>query len=823
MNFIKIKNIDSDSISTYDILLFFIGIASLIGMILLSLNYFDIPLMIIFSAGITIVIIFLLKKINLIEKRSSSYLFIFILLITLVFRYGSFTHYLGGQDQGLYVNMSETILRDKSINFYDSFGASLPDDDLIKDNYVPALPGVSVFDSNKNLLQIDFYPINSIWMAVSKYFFGIGKHGYSIQLFSFLIVIGIYLLTFEITNNNSRTALIAALIAAVNPAFTFFSRFPVSETMAMAFSLNGFYFLLRAIKCQNKKNKYFYFIISAILLGMFNFIRMSFILYLPTIVIIFMIPFIFQKYKHYQKSIFIYISIILILYISSWFWYYFYQPNLFKPMYNLVFSKYFTILIPIIILFTLFTVFFYIYTKKNQEKVDIIANKVLIKIEHFLPLFLTFVLLLSSFRIIELCINGYGNYLEGKEFFNFRYSAIYVFFLLLSPLLFLLIFINPILKIKFNNLQNILLVSISIFWIAILLDRWVILYIYYYSRYVVSEMLMYSIILVSIIINELLNRKKIYNELAKFIIVFSLLYSILFSGIQINKAQTEITDLYSEIEEFIKEDDLIISFLDQSVNAPIKYYFNKPLYQINESNNDLNKRIINKFYEYSNEKYNNIYILTTKKYSNNLNEIGIDYVNEYEFKTGYFTNYAIHGIPANNNKVKSSLELLLPIKYIEQKAKIYVYKLINYFKPFQPIPEDFIPTVVGESYLITGLLDHHTLNISNDNRNNEGYLRSINNYENYLIYGPYQNIKKGEYNIKYLLRLPKNDEDIKLAQAVIKAKKGDIVFNIYDIYYNNDTPIINVNLMEDYNDIEICLKTFVSDVIFLGYEITKIK
>jgi hypothetical protein len=821
-------SINTNSISTYDILLCFIAVASVIGMLLLCFRIFNIPIMLSITAGIIFTAIFiLLKKIQIIDIRFLSIFFVIIIIFAVIFRTGSFTHYQGGQDQGLYVSMSEAIVRDKSVDFYDSFGASLPQEEVILDNYRVNLSGASNFDSSRFLYQIEFYPLNAVWMAVFKFIFGMGNHGFAIKFFSILVVIGVYLLTLELTSYNYKTAYIACLFAAINPAFVFFSKFPVSETLTMAFSVNGFYFLLRAVNCDNRSNKNFFYLISALLLGMFNFIRMSFLLYLPTLAIIFIIPFVFIDKRRHQKHIFFYVSGVIGLFVSSWLWYYFYQPGLFMGMAILVFIPFLKSYKYILILALFIFIVILFFVKKYIEKIDKFANRITQKAEHFSPHFLIFILALSAFKIIQLCIVGYsfdGNtFLDGNEFFNFRFSSLYRLIQVISPFLFILLFLPPLLKIKFNRVQTLLIITVSVIWAAILSDRWCILYLYYYARYIVSDMLLYSIILVSIILGLIMEMKTKNNKPVVFIIVCAVLYSCVFSGVQIGRAETEVTQLFQYIAKNVNSNDVILSFAGPRINTPIKYYFNKPLYQLNGGNSDLNTRIINKFWDYSGTNYSNIYIMTTDDYSYSSEKYGLELQGSFNYKERFFSD-TLHEVPYSNIKLESKKALLLPTEYKENTGIIYFYKMKDYYSVpiLLPVP-NVMPSKVGESIITSGLYDHNTFNISNKNRNNHGYLVSLSDEQNVLVYGPYQHVNSGSYQIEYSMDLPEHDQKIELATIKINARLGKKVFITSPVNYGNENIIIDFEIDRDYEDIEICLITYVSGVVFKGYTITKIK
>jgi hypothetical protein len=840
------NKIDTDSTSTYDILLCFIGVASVISMLLLCLHIFSVPLMLSITAGIIFTAVFVvLKKIQLHDIRFFPIFFVIIIIFTVIFRIGSFTHYQGGQDQGLYVSMSETIVRDNGINFYDSFGASLPMDKEIIDNYnklttvndtnyINNLPGVISVDGSRSFNQIVFYPLSSVWMAVFKFIFGMGNHGLAIKFFSILIVIGVYLLTLELTAYNYKTALIACLLASLNPAFVFFSKFPVSETVAMAFSINGFYFLSRAVNCNNKNSKIFFYVTSAILLGMFNFIRMSFILYLPTLAIILITPFIFNDKRRHQKHIFIYILGVLGLFVCSWLWYYFYQPGLFKPMVNIVFipflKKYRYILISAFFIFIVIFFFVFFFVKKYKEKIDKFANNIAEKAECFLPYFRILIIAFSAFRMVQLCTKGFIDsggftHLNGNEFFNFKLSSLYRLIQIISPFLFILFFLPPILKIKFNRVQTLLIFTISVIWAAVQIDRWCTLHIYYYTRYIVSDMLLYSIVLVSIILGKMMERKAIYKNYAVFIIISAVLYSSIFSGVQIGKAETEITELFQSVDKKVLPNDVILSSAGLAINTPIKCYFNKPLYHLDGGDNELNTRIINKFWDYAGNKYSNIYLLTPDDYSWNPEKYGLELIDRFEYKYGFFNNTVSYEIPPDKTEVRNIRQLLLPLKYRERIRIVHLYKLVGYYKPaliLLPVPM-VMPTEIGDSIFTSGLYDHHTRNEVRNSRNNNGYLESYSNEENYLVFGPFQNANSGLYRIEYMLELPEYDTDMELALIGVLAQAGEILIDKATIFYGDENPTIEVELDMDYSGFEIRLKTYVPGVVFKGYTVTKLK
>ena len=73
----------------------------------------------------------------------------------------------------------------------------------------------------------------------------------------------------------------------------------------------------------------------------------------------------------------------------------------------------------------------------------------------------------------------------------------------------MLIFALPFLKVRFSRIQLSLILTISVAWMALFVGGFAnVAYKYYYTRYITSEVLLYSIILVAIGLSFLLERGK---------------------------------------------------------------------------------------------------------------------------------------------------------------------------------------------------------------------------------------------------------------------------------------------------------------------------
>ena len=182
---------------------------------------------------------------------------LFLVVLTgLLFRTEPFLYLHGGQDQGVYVSMSAHLQRTGSAFVVDPLPDALPDPrsrDIYRGSMpVEPAPGSSVqpgvyHSPTQGDYVFQFYHLHPLWMATFGELFGDRARFHALGFFGLLGVLGLSLLAFELTGSR-RAAFAAGMLAATNPLHVFLSRFPVSEAVALAFSSLGFYYLARAFR-----------------------------------------------------------------------------------------------------------------------------------------------------------------------------------------------------------------------------------------------------------------------------------------------------------------------------------------------------------------------------------------------------------------------------------------------------------------------------------------------------------------------------------------------------------------------------------------------
>ena len=219
-----------------------------------------------------------------------------VLLTGLLFRTEPFLYLHGAQDQGVYVSMSAHLQREGSAFVDDPVPEALPDERTREIYRGPdpvrggsAQPGL-YYSPTRGDYVFQFYHLHPLWMAAFAEVFGDRARFHALGFFGLLGVLGLSLLTFELTGSR-RAAFAAGILAATNPLHVFFSRFPVTEAVALAFSSLGFYYLARAFRGMRhaapSATTASLVTLAAACVSLVFFVRITGFLYLPALVPLF--------------------------------------------------------------------------------------------------------------------------------------------------------------------------------------------------------------------------------------------------------------------------------------------------------------------------------------------------------------------------------------------------------------------------------------------------------------------------------------------------------------------------------------------------------
>lgn len=669
----------------FDIIILFIGVVSIVSMILLWLSFFSSIISLILGAIFTIFFITLFKiKILFTDKRFGIGIAV-VLLIALLFRIEPSLYLAGGQDEGLYISMSHLYEKYGEITFPNETKLQLSQESDIneKDIDVPYVPAVEEYAKNEYI--IPFYPLHPTWMAIFGMLLGSDNRAYSLTFFSLISIIAFYLLAYELSNRNKYIATFSALLLALIPIHSFFSKFPTTEITALAFTILSFYYLLSFYK-QSQKNSfnYIYFILSLLCINAYMYTRMSIFMYFPFYYILLLISVIFLNSSKIKQLIFIYIFAFVLLYIVSIIFYYnniywlfvaIYDKGLFRQL-----GDYWQIKLLGLVIITLAI---FILSWKSIFFQKLIKNNAHLVIKT-IPFSAVSLIILAFFHLYEIgfTLQYYENiFLEAYGLLYNKWLSItgittYVFFIHISPLGFIL-YISALFYFSFKKKNNLFIFLISVlsilFWGYYQIISKVVYYQYYYTRYLLPELIIYSLLLISIFIARIYSKNTIGKIISVIVSFFIITYFCYFSSIHLLKNEGLDNQFFKELKKHISSNDLILLDLSKYKNeiyTPLMYY-----YDFNAINFDVNK-IINKYtFDLLTDKYDDIFILTD-------NQDICDHDDQTKFsetipvRYTYFTNGMPHLYRIFNTIEQTPLlpysKYLIPSSYVIGEYNTYI-------------------------------------------------------------------------------------------------------------------------------------------------------
>ncbi len=254
-----------------------------------------------------------------------SFSLVAIVLLASLFRAEPYPWIHGGQDQGVYVSMSAYFQAGGGVFIADPIFGKLNQAGLA-DVYRATLPQdrlqLGVYYGGAKDYVFQFYHLHPLWMAIFADLFGDEARLYSLTFFSLLSIVFLSLLTFELSNSRAA-ALSVGILLAINPLHTFFSKWPVTEVVALAFSSMALYYLARAWRLAHSVfHARWALVIAALSLSMLFFVRITGFFYLPLLLLLFMLGSWLQKVRGegFGRDLALFAVGCMVLYVSSVFY-----------------------------------------------------------------------------------------------------------------------------------------------------------------------------------------------------------------------------------------------------------------------------------------------------------------------------------------------------------------------------------------------------------------------------------------------------------------------------------------------------------------------
>ncbi len=545
----------------------YIVVVSLLSVVGLALNVFHSVYVLLGGAVICAVIAIILKLRVVWNIQNADKVILLIVLIACLFRANPYLWIVGGQDQGVYVNMSAQYERTGSTIISDVVRSTLAESqkelyDRDNNHLEPGrmmpgvwegwrIPGVFIKDLQKSQDVFQFYPLHPLWMAMFGTLFGAENRIYSIVFFSIASIFYLYLIVIEFTNGNKLPAYIAALFLTLNPLHAFFGKFPVSETVSLFFSASGFYYLIRYYKdARHHALNPIYLILSAGSFACVFITHISAFLYVPLVFILTLGTVISVQDLRLRRQLLGYSMLICLGFALSVFYGYRYSFPYFFDVYRATFEPYlgrhWDIMLMILGL-TLGLLVGLAALTKNYLK------RVLSKYSHLLtiaaPLILFGAILLGSYKAYQM---GFTDRYAGDPVLDGRFHLVRlgVQSLEFSPIFSVVLYLTPFGVVFFllavgaaRRSRDVMIIALTIFlslsWVMRVGLESALPFQFYFSRYLSCEVIPYSMLLLVVFMHTLYLKGPAYRAGVTIAAVCMSLYFGYFSSFQLFVREAE--------------------------------------------------------------------------------------------------------------------------------------------------------------------------------------------------------------------------------------------------------------------------------------------
>jgi hypothetical protein len=656
-------------------------IASATGIFLLTASSFNVPLLLLISCGAFAGCAYYFHIDFRFEKSPLLAPTILILTIGILLRIEIYPHFMGGQDQGLYTNFSLIMLKFKGLFYIDEFRQSLPLDlQEVYDKVV--LPGTHLINSTKSQGTILFYPLHPMWMAVFGWFLGPHLQATSLLFFTVFYLLGGKLIAQELFNSE-KVGLLAMLLLATSPALVFFSKFPVTEMVALAFTINGLLFIFRAYRSKVRAQRYFYYLIAILCFNSFFYVRFSFLAFLPILFLVVGWCIFTNKANSSKSELAFALVLIFLLFGGSLIWFYYFQNRLFEDMFSghirsLISYDILASALPISILFFLVCLF---YRERLAPIITSISEFLLRRSTGVYIIFLCF----SLISIISLYKDGslapFPFTLDTSDPLLFRYHILYRFITLISPFVFVILIITYFLKNHLNPAVNLFVLLTASIWGVYLLQGTT-PYLYYHSRYICSEIVPYSLIIVSGVFFKIYESG--FRKFAVSVAILTIAYNLFFSVVQLGGKESEECSAFAPLDNVVAESDILLTNgVSSRILTPLRFFSEKKVFAIDESKSTpeaINAAIEKLWLMAKQQNARLFYICNSDRQVKYEQKIA-----NYNFRDSFFSNGEHHrhiNVPQVINNSISKMFLPTELRWSVQQFSIY--DLTNQTFPLLP-------------------------------------------------------------------------------------------------------------------------------------------
>jgi len=431
-----------------------------------------------------------------------------VLLLALLFRVPPYQYVLGGQDPGVYTNAATHLLRTGGVAVHDAEYDRLERTgglaEYRRQNYVhPFVPGVYTGDGIHPILSFQFYHLFPVWMALAASVFGLGSGGLGLLLLSLVSILFFQRLAAEISGSR-RIGFAAALLLAANPLHAFFSKFPVTEVPTLAFSTAAFCFLAMYAQAPPEQRQRRWLWLSALAMSCLFFTRISGFMYLPLVLAVSVLALACDPDRARTRALSAWSLAVVLAYLVSvvygMVWSRTYSLDIyddsFAPLLGLDWRN------ALIAIGLVIGLLWAAIWRARERPVVAALGRALGKLDRLMGPALLLLLPAAAYKAWQL---GFTSHYQGNEVLeqfpgvvaagwgSVAHSSLVVMAMYLGPLAFIALLL--VAQARLSPTGRLLLFFVCGFFAYAALLNWVVPYQPYYARYLLSELVPYSLLL----------------------------------------------------------------------------------------------------------------------------------------------------------------------------------------------------------------------------------------------------------------------------------------------------------------------------------------
>lgn len=524
---------------------------------------------------------------------------VFLILVALIFRLPAYHYVLGGQDEGVYVNVAHYIEDTGGIAVRDRIKQQLEGSAFlqhyISENQIQGgdyLAAVYNRGYNNGKLEFQFYHVFPVWMALFDGIFGSTAGVYALTFLAILSIALFYRVALLLTGSY-RCGLAAGALLALSPLHAFFSKFPVTEVPALCFALIGFLFLaafwMSGQEGVRRKN---WLVISVFAFLCVFTTRISGFMYVPFFIALAWAALIFDTNRKRCRALQFWAIGVATVYVVSvlygLIWSHTYSHDIYRLSFGPLLGSRWKIALAIIGVLVVSTWALLSWLVRIPSVRAALARWSEWPRDWVPVVVVWCALLLGLIKIYRLGWTDY--YVSGPLGVTWHLAHLGIHSATASSLSMLVVFLGPFLVLSFlaqatrarhDPKVAFIFWFVSGFFAYMLLLQWVILYGPYYARYLLSELVPYTILFVVCVWGGM--RRGASRTLLSACIILSLLYATVLSAAQIGKNENEgAYAALARISAPIGPSDLVLLYLQPNspynqsqIKTPLLYTFRR--------------------------------------------------------------------------------------------------------------------------------------------------------------------------------------------------------------------------------------------------------